>query len=67
VRQHARLTQRKQQLAPLPASHRDIITLRIAGHEVNEIASQTGRAKRTVERILQEFRKSLEGVLHESI
>jgi len=52
-------------LVPLPAAHRDIITLRIAGHEVNEVASRTGRAKRTVERILQEFRKSLQSVLHE--
>jgi RNA polymerase sigma-70 factor (ECF subfamily) len=53
-------------LAPLPPSHRDIITLRIAGHEVGEIATQTGRAKRTVERILQEFRGSLQAVLNES-
>lgn len=55
-----------EMLAPLPATHREIITLRIAGHEVADIAARTGRAKRSVERILQEFRTSLKGVLHES-
>jgi RNA polymerase sigma-70 factor, ECF subfamily len=54
-----------EMLAPLPAIHREIITLRIAGHEVVEIAKRTGRAKRSVERILQEFRTSLRGVLNE--
>jgi RNA polymerase sigma-70 factor, ECF subfamily len=52
-------------LAPLPESHREIVTLRIAGHEVGEIAARTGRAKRSVERILQEFRTGLRDVLHE--
>lgn len=52
-------------LAPLPGSHRDIVTLRIAGHEVADIAAKTGRAKRSVERILQEFRARLQGVLNE--
>jgi RNA polymerase sigma-70 factor (ECF subfamily) len=53
-------------LAPLPASHREIITLRIAGHEVADIAARSGRAKRSVERILQEFRTSLRGALDEA-
>ena len=39
-----------------PASHRDVMTLRIEGYEIAEIAVKTGRSKRTVERILQEFR-----------
>jgi RNA polymerase sigma-70 factor (ECF subfamily) len=52
-------------LAPLPAKHREIITLRIEGHEVADIAAKTGRAKRSVERILQEFRTRLQGVLNE--
>src|SRR5919201_6040829 len=32
-------------LAPLPATHRAIIDLRVAGHEVADIARQTGRSK----------------------
>jgi RNA polymerase sigma-70 factor (ECF subfamily) len=52
-------------LAPLPPIHREIIELRIAGHEVADIAVRTGRAKRSVERILYEFRAGLQGVLNE--
>jgi DNA-directed RNA polymerase specialized sigma24 family protein len=52
-------------LAPLPPTHREIIELRIAGHEVADIAARTGRAKRSVERILHEFRAGLQGVLNE--
>ena len=52
-------------LDPLPPSHREIIDLRIAGHEVADIAASTGRSKRSVERILQEFRRQLHGCLHE--
>ncbi|MBX9581338.1 MAG: hypothetical protein K2X87_13635 [Gemmataceae bacterium] len=53
-------------LAPLPPGHREIIELRVAGHEVAEIAKLTGRAKRSVERILQEFRESLRGQIHDA-
>lgn len=52
-------------MAPLPPTHREIIDLRIAGHEVAAIAARTGRAKRSVERILHEFRAGLQGVLHD--
>ena len=52
-------------LTPLPPTHREIIELRIAGHEVADIAGRTGRAKRSVERILHEFRAGLQGVLNE--
>jgi RNA polymerase sigma-70 factor (ECF subfamily) len=52
-------------LGPLPPTHREIIELRVAGHEVAEIASRTGRAKRSVERILQDFRQTLRGQIHE--
>jgi RNA polymerase sigma-70 factor (ECF subfamily) len=52
-------------LDPLPASHREIVILRIGGHEVADIAARTGRAMRSVERILQEFRTRLRGVLNE--
>jgi RNA polymerase sigma-70 factor (ECF subfamily) len=50
-------------MSPLPPSVREVVTLRVAGEEVNEIARKTGRAKRSVERILHEFRASLAAVL----
>lgn len=50
-------------LDQLPAGHREMIELRIEGHEIDEIAQRTGRAKRTVERILQEARKRLAELL----
>ena len=53
-------------LAPLPAGHRQIVELRIAGHEVTDIAAQVGRAKRSVERILQEFRGRLHTLIREA-
>jgi DNA-directed RNA polymerase specialized sigma24 family protein len=46
-------------LDPSPPSHRQIVELRVAGYEVAEAAQATGRAKRSVERILQEFRQVL--------
>jgi RNA polymerase sigma-70 factor, ECF subfamily len=42
-----------------PESVREIVRLRIENHEVAEIAGRTGRSKRTVERVLQEFRSQL--------
>jgi RNA polymerase sigma-70 factor (ECF subfamily) len=53
-------------LAPLPESHREIVRLRTDGYEVAEIAARVGRAKRSVERILQEFRQKLQGLIHEA-
>lgn len=44
------------QLAPL---QREMVELRVAGHTVDEIAQQTGRARRSVERLLQEARRKL--------
>jgi RNA polymerase sigma-70 factor (ECF subfamily) len=52
-------------LEALPESQRAIIELRIEGHAVEEIANQTGRAKRSVERALQEFRCKLSAVIDE--
>jgi RNA polymerase sigma-70 factor, ECF subfamily len=46
-------------LGRLPSGYRDVIERRIAGAEVAEIAETVGRSKRTVERILQEFRQML--------
>lgn len=51
-------------LAPLPADYRSIVELRISGFEVSEIAEQSGRSKRSVERILQEFRQKLGQRIH---
>jgi RNA polymerase sigma-70 factor, ECF subfamily len=42
-----------------PPSHHQIIRLRIDGLEVQAIAERENRSKRTVERILQSFRKEL--------
>ncbi|MDZ4782921.1 MAG: ECF-type sigma factor [Planctomycetia bacterium] len=53
-------------LAELPDAHRNMIEMRIAGHEVNEIATETGRAKRSVERVLQQFRQRLGTLIGDS-
>lgn len=50
-------------LGELPDDHRAIVGLRIEGYEVAEIATRTGRAKRSVERVLQAFRKRLQTTL----
>jgi DNA-directed RNA polymerase specialized sigma24 family protein len=42
-----------------------VVELRMEGYEVAEIAQQTGRSKRTVERILQESRNQLKVLLAE--
>ena len=52
-------------LASLPQGHRDVVRLRIEGFEVTEVAAQTGKSKRTVERVLQEFRARMAGLLKE--
>jgi RNA polymerase sigma-70 factor (ECF subfamily) len=50
-------------MAPLTAQQRDMIRLRIEGHEMADIAAQTQRSKRTVERVLQDFRTKLAEIL----
>jgi RNA polymerase sigma-70 factor (ECF subfamily) len=50
-------------LERLPQQHKQMLVLRIEGHEVAEIARQVGRSKRTVERVLQECRKKLADLL----
>ena len=52
-------------IGQLPDSQRQIIRLRIEGHEVAQIAGETQRSKRTVERILQKFRAELSRLIHE--
>jgi RNA polymerase sigma-70 factor, ECF subfamily len=46
-------------LKGLPGKSAEIVELRIAGHEVNEIVTRAKRSKRTVERVLQDFRERL--------
>jgi RNA polymerase sigma-70 factor (ECF subfamily) len=53
-------------LAPLPPDYREVVRLRVDGFGVAEIAAQTGRSKRSVERILQEFRHKLQAVINEA-
>lgn len=48
-----------EQLAALPESNRAVIRLRTEGYEVDEIVRATGRSRRTVERVLQDFRARL--------
>jgi RNA polymerase sigma-70 factor (ECF subfamily) len=52
-------------LERLPPRHRQIVTLRIEGYEVTEIAERTGCSKRTTERLLQEARNQLAYLLQE--
>jgi RNA polymerase sigma-70 factor (ECF subfamily) len=52
-------------LRQLPESRRELIRLRMEGHEVAEIARMTQRPLRTVERVLHNFRESLRGALTE--
>lgn len=46
-------------LGDLPMVQREMIRLRIEGHGVSEIAETTQRSKRSVERVLQQFRNRL--------
>jgi RNA polymerase sigma-70 factor, ECF subfamily len=53
-------------LAGLPESHRKMVESRIEGHEVAEIADSVGRSKRSVERVLQEFRSRLGAIIQQA-
>lgn len=57
---HLTVQEALEKLVPL---HRHVITLRIEGHDVAEIARHTGRSHRTVERILQQTRQRLTELL----
>jgi RNA polymerase sigma-70 factor (ECF subfamily) len=52
-------------LEGMPAAHRRMIELRIEGHEVNDIAAAVKRSKRSVERVLHDFRKHLDTLIGE--
>jgi RNA polymerase sigma factor (sigma-70 family) len=47
----------------LPDVQQRMIVRRIEGCQVEEIAAETGRSKRTVERVLQEFRQRLREII----
>jgi RNA polymerase sigma-70 factor (ECF subfamily) len=52
-------------LSQLSPQHKEVVELRMEGHEVAEIAQRTGRSKRSIERILQECRKKLARLLED--
>lgn len=52
-------------LKDLPEVQQQMIVRRIEGCQVEEIAAETGRSKRTVERVLQDFRGRLRGLIDE--
>lgn len=52
-------------LDSLPPSYRLIIERRIEGYQLEEIAALAGRSKRSVERILRDFREKLHHALQE--
>jgi len=53
----------KEVLQKMPEHQSEVIRLRMEGYEVAEIAKITGRAKRSVERNLQDGRKRLDALL----
>lgn len=57
----------EEALERLSEQQRVVIRLRMEGYEVLEIARMTGRAKRSVERLLQEGRERLKGFLDLSL
>ncbi len=50
-------------LGEMPATRRAIIEMRIEGYQVEEIARRAERSKRTVERILRDFRQKLSDLI----
>jgi RNA polymerase sigma-70 factor, ECF subfamily len=52
-------------LEQLPSAERQMLELRMEGHDITEIAGRVSRSKRTVERILQQARTRLRQVLDE--
>lgn len=52
-------------IASLPEHYQAVLSLRLEGFEVGEIAARTARSKRTVERMLQDARRQLRSWLLE--
>jgi DNA-directed RNA polymerase specialized sigma24 family protein len=55
----------REVVSTLPDTQQKIILRRIDGCQVEEIAAETGRSKRTVERVLQTFRQRLREIIDE--
>jgi RNA polymerase sigma-70 factor (ECF subfamily) len=55
----------QEAFAGLPDLHRAVVELRLAGHEVADIAAHTCRSRRSVERVLQDVRIRLTKLLEE--
>lgn len=53
----------REALEQLPDQHREMVELRLQGHEVSDIAQHLTRSKRTVERVLQQARDHLRTIL----
>jgi RNA polymerase sigma-70 factor, ECF subfamily len=53
----------QEHLAALPAADRPVVERRLEGYEVAEIAHQTGRSLRSVERVLHNFRAAVSPAL----
>jgi RNA polymerase sigma-70 factor (ECF subfamily) len=51
-----------QLMASLPEEDRAVLTLHLQGCTIAEIKTQTGRAMRTIRRILERVRKHLRGL-----
>ena len=51
-------------LKELPETHRRMIEMRIEGYEVSEVSDAVRRSKRSVERVLQDFRQRLDSLIH---
>jgi RNA polymerase sigma-70 factor, ECF subfamily len=47
------------ELKDYPPINRTIVRMRIEGYDINEIVRESGRSRRTVERVLQDFRQKL--------
>ena len=56
----------EEALHELPPSHQQMIRMRIEGHSVQEIADETERAKRSVERVLKNFRDRMQKLVQDS-
>jgi RNA polymerase sigma-70 factor (ECF subfamily) len=52
-------------IAHVPEESQPVIRMRVDGYRVDQIASKTKRSKRSVERILQQFRNHLHKVIHD--
>ena len=53
----------RESLEHLRQSHREILSMRVQGHSIDEIREMTGRSRRTIERSLQKSRELLADLL----